>query len=63
MKDTSQLSHDQISTKECAGRRDRTLGRLHAKRTASNRDTAPGILPLPLIQEEQLAVTGERMCT
>ena len=22
-----------------------------------------GILPLPLIQEEQLSVTGERMCT
>ena len=36
---------------------------------ASDRATAPGshifmaILPLPLIQEEQLSVTGERMCT
>ena len=25
--------HDQVSTKECAGRGDRTRGRLHAKRT------------------------------
>ena len=25
--------HDQFSTKECAGRGDRTRGRLHAKRT------------------------------
>ena len=25
--------------------------------------TSTAILPLPLIQEEQLSVTGERMCT
>ena len=27
------MFHDQVSTKECAGRGDRTRGRLHAKRT------------------------------
>ena len=27
------IFHDQVSTKECAGRGDRTRGRLHAKQT------------------------------
>ena len=34
---------------------------LHVRHILSWRSTA--ILPLPLIQEEQLSVTGERMCT
>ena len=76
--------HDQVSTKECAGREDRTRGRLHAERTrfgSSYRARLDGhefdphvlqhsfveistaILSLPLIQEGQLSVTGERMCT
>ena len=28
-----------------------------------HKNISTGILPLPLIQEEQLSVTGERMCT
>ena len=28
-----EVFYDQVSTKECAGRGDRTRGRLHAKRT------------------------------
>ena len=33
MTDRKKFFHDQVSAKECAGRGDRTRGRLHAKRT------------------------------